>query len=72
MADGIGAGAIPKTMIFVDNIDEAQCIEAYLCMMLLFRLQAKRAKIISTFSLNLEFATQIEFLRNFRIGNIQI
>lgn len=47
-----GAGAIPKTMVFVDNIDEAQRIAAYLCMKLPSRLQGKRQAIIRTFSSN--------------------
>lgn len=67
-----GAGAIPKTTIFVDNIDEVQRIAVYLRMILPSRLQGKRAKIICTFSLNLESATQIEFLRDFQMGNTRI
>lgn len=41
-------------------------------MMLPSRLQGKRAEIIRTFSSNLEFATQTEFLRDFQMGNTRI
>ena len=70
--NGSGTNAIPKTMIFVNNIDKTQRIAAYLCIILLSRLQRKWAKIICTFLSNLESATQTEFLRDFQMGNMQI
>lgn len=66
------AGSIPKTMIFVDSIDEAQRIAAYLCTRLLLRLQRREKEIIRTFLSNLEPSTRTDFLKNFWIGNTQI
>lgn len=63
--DGSRASAIPKIMIFVNNIDKAQRITMYPYMMLSSRLQRKRTKIIYIFSSNLESTMQTEFLRDF-------
>lgn len=52
-----GTGSIPKKMIFVDSIDEAQRIAAYLCIRLLSRLQGRKEEIIHIFSLNLKLFT---------------
>lgn len=66
------ADSIPKTMIFVDNIDKAQYIVACFCTRLLLQFQRKKKEIICTFLSNLKPSTQTDFLRDFRMGNTQI
>lgn len=59
--DGSGASIILKTIIFVNNIDEAQHIVVYFYIMLSSKLQKKRIEIICTFFSNLESAIQQNF-----------
>lgn len=47
--DNNRAGAIPKAIIFVDNIDETQYIAAYHCMMLRSRPKKNKQKSFAPF-----------------------
>lgn len=57
MPNSGGASSISKTMIFVNTIDKAQRIAAYLCTRLLSWLQGRKKEIIRTFLSNLESST---------------
>lgn len=65
-------GPIPKTMIFVDNIDDSMTIAALLRAALPKYLRAKGDLLIRTFNSNLETSTRSEFLEDFRNGDTRI
>lgn len=72
MPNSGGANVILKTIIFVNDIENIQCIVAYLYFRLPFRLQDKQPEIIHTFSSNLQATIQTNFFEDFQIGNMLI
>lgn len=68
----MAAFKIPKTMIFVDNIDTAGQLELYLQGRLSLRLQKKARLLIQTFSANLTVDSRSLFLDDFRNGDTRI
>ncbi len=68
----MAAFTIPKTMIFVDNINTTGQLELYLQSRLSPRLQIKSSLLIQTFSANLTVDTRSIFLEDFRNGNTRI
>lgn len=66
------ARLIPKTMVFVDKIDNAIALAAHLRSLLLLEQCYQGEILICTYHLNLETSTQSMFLENFWIGEIQI
>lgn len=68
----MAAFKIPKTMIFVDNIDTAGQLELHFQGRLSPRLQKKARLLTRTFSANLTVDTRSLFLDDFRNGNTRI
>lgn len=68
----IAASKIPKTTIFVDNIDKAEQLKLYLQSWLFPRLQQKVRILIQIFLANLLVDTSLLFLENFCNRNIRI
>lgn len=71
--DGVIA-LIPKTFIFVDNINHSIAMRKYLCLVLCRQKQSsKEAKaVIQPFSFNLEPATWYRFFQDIRWGNTRV
>ena len=67
-----GASAIPKTMIFVDNIKTAGEMATYLQFWLSPRLRKKGVLLIQTFSAILTIESRLQMLEDFRNGNTRI
>lgn len=66
-----GMGGIPKTMIFVNNIDSGVAIAVHLQSLLPTSIRNKD-KVVRSFSSNVEASTWDEFMRDFQSGNIRI
>lgn len=67
-----GVGDIPKTMLFVDNIDEGIAIAAYLQTLLSESMLHAGKEIIRAFSSDLEADTKKGFMEDFALGNTRI
>lgn len=73
MPDAGGVGMIPKTMIFVDNIDEAIAITVYLRKRLPARIRASKARtVVRSMSASLEPTTGFGFLEDCSRGNTRV
>lgn len=59
-------GLIPKTIVFVDKIDNAMKIAAYLCLLLPPENREQENVLIRTFYSNFEVSTCLDFIENFR------
>ena len=64
-----GIADMPKTMIFVDSINEGVGITTYLCSMLHRPMREFKDIIVQLFASNLRASTRVMFMDNFRLGN---
>lgn len=64
--------SIPKTMIFVDKIDEAINIAAYLRTLLDESARSRESKLIRSFSSNNEASPRGEILDDFANGDTRV
>ncbi len=67
-----GISGIPKTMIFVDKIEDRIKMAQYLRLLLLKLLRKKRDQIIQTFSSNQESSRREFFMEEFENRNTRI
>lgn len=67
-----GAGAIPKTMLFMDSIEEGMDMAMHLRKLLPEHLRNKGEEIIRVFSSTLRGTTRDDFLRDLELGNTRI
>ena len=67
-----GIADMPKTMIFVDSINEGVGITMYLCSMLHGPMRESKDIIVRLLASNLRASTRVMFMDNFRLGNTRI
>ena len=72
LPQGGGVADVPKTMIFVDSINEGIRITTYLRSMLDESLRGSGDVIIRPFASNLRANTRAIFMDDFRLGNTRI
>ena len=72
LSEGGGVADVPKTMVFVDSINEGIRITTYLRSILDESMRELKNDIIRPFASNLRASTRTMFMDNFRLGNTRI